>query len=87
MNVYSGGASQALLLASSNAVTGASYDNYAGGMAYSAGTGNGFYDLTFSEGTEALLPAATPEPSGLVLFGTGALGVLGTMRQRLRRRP
>ncbi|MEO6982148.1 MAG: PEP-CTERM sorting domain-containing protein [Edaphobacter sp.] len=37
-------------------------------------------DSTF---TATLAPAAVPEPSSLVLLGTGALGVLGMMKRKL----
>jgi hypothetical protein len=42
-------------------------------------------DVTFTyETTEVLTPSATPEPSSLVLLGTGLLTGLGALRRKLR---
>ena len=51
------------------------------------GTGldNGTFTTTFSYTTPAVTTpvAATPEPSGILLIGTGALGIIGATRRKL----
>jgi hypothetical protein len=46
-----------------------------------AADGIGFADITLGA---PLVPSATPEPSSLVLLGTGALGIAGAIRRKLK---
>jgi hypothetical protein len=63
------------------------------GFGYVPGEGglSATYSITHLPGTDHHLeyqfstPAAVPEPSTLVLFGTGSLAVVGLIRRRSRR--
>ena len=58
--------------------------NIRSGMSFA--TSSGAFTMTSvgdSTFTATLAPAAVPEPSSLVLLGTGALGVLGMMKRKL----
>ena len=55
--------------------------NFFGGLANGATT---YFSVESSFGTSTIIPGGqTPEPGTLVLLGTGALGVAGTLRRRL----
>ena len=62
--------------------------NYASGAAIDATTGSKFGQNTIGSGTMTLVstvnPAATPEPSSLMLLGTGILGVAEFVRRKAR---
>lgn len=62
--------------------------NYLTGLAVDATTGTRFGDGTAGSGTFTLAstnPSAAPEPSSLMLLGTGILGIAGMARRKFRR--
>jgi hypothetical protein len=69
------------------ATTGSSiFNNFATDLGEAVyGTNQGGFDLTSAGQStfSAAAPSAVPEPSSLVLLGTGALGVLGMMKRKL----
>jgi hypothetical protein len=56
---------------------------YNSGIAFN--TAAGAFEMTTAEDAtfQAVVPAATPEPSSLMFLGTGMVGFAGVMRRRL----